>query len=89
MSGGMSSRKIRLNQEALILYDWLCLNSGLNGTLLNSRAFIKWFQNEMGESLSDEQLSEAVEELKSHRLINIIGWQIEPQPFDQQKFYVD
>jgi len=85
----MSSRKIRLKREALILYDWLCLNSGLNGALLSSDSFIRWFQNEIGDALSAEQLSEAVEELKSYHLINIIGWQVQPQPLDRQKFYMD
>ena len=85
----MNSRKIRLRKETLILYDWLCLNSGFNGTLLSSESFTKWFQDEMGDSLSAEQLSEAIEELSSYRLINIIGWQIQPQQIDRQQFYMD
>ena len=89
MIGGMNSRKIRLRKETLILYDWLCLNSGFNGALLNCESFTKWFQDEIGDSLSAEQLSEAISELSSYHLIDIIGWQIQPQQIDRQQFYMD
>jgi|GEM_PF-1324495 len=89
MIGGMNSRKIRLRKETLILYDWLCLNSGFNGALLNCESFTKWFQDEIGDSLSAEQLSEAISELSSYHLINVIGWQIQPQQIDRQQFYMD
>jgi len=85
----MNSRKIRLRKETLILYDWLCLNSGFNGALLNCESFTKWFQDEIGDSLSAEQLSEAISELSSYHLINVIGWQIQPQQIDRQQFYMD
>jgi len=89
MIGGMNIRKIRLRKETLILYDWLCLNSGFNGALLNCESFTKWFQDEIGDSLSAEQLSEAISELSSYHLINVIGWQIQPQQIDRQQFYMD
>lgn len=83
----MSRKKIRLSREALILYNWLCLNSGSSGVLLNSESFKRWFEGEIGDVLLIEQVSEAVDELKEYHLITVVGWQIQPEQMDLQRFY--
>jgi len=89
MTGGMSRKKIRLSQEALILYNWLCLNSSAGGAVLNGESFRKWFEDEIGKFLSPEQLSAAISELQEYQLISIVGWQIQPIDMDRQRFYTD
>jgi len=84
---GMSRRRIRLSREAILIHNWLCLNSGVNGALFNIDAFKRWFENEIGESLQTTQILSAIDELEQHDLIQILGWQIQPRQMDLEKFH--
>jgi hypothetical protein len=83
----MSRKRIRLSREAILIHNWLCLNSNVNGVLFSVDAFKRWFESEIGESLQTAQILSAVDELEQHDLIQILGWQIQPRQMDLEKFH--
>ena len=87
ITGGMSRRRIRLSREAILIHNWLCLNSDVNGALFNIDAFKRWFESEIGESLQTTQILSAIDELEEYNLIQILGWQIQPRQMDLEKFH--
>ena len=83
----MSRRRIRLSREAILIHNWLCLNSDVNGAVFNIDAFKRWFESEIGESLQTTQILSAIDELEEYNLIQILGWQIQPRQMDLEKFH--
>ena len=80
---------IKLNKEALLLYDWLILSTKAEYSDVTLNEFQSWIQQHTGKPYSMEAVRAALQELEAHELVEVQSFKVKISDLDPSKFEID